>query len=54
MARQDTQVNFRMPEHLLTRFKEETQKERRTQTAQLLLIVEEWLEKREKQSEAKA
>ena len=54
MARNDSQVNFRMPEHLLMRFKEETRKERRSQTTQLLIIVEEWLEKREKQESAKA
>ena len=47
MARQDPQVNVRMPEKTLERFKEETQKDRRTITAQLNMIIEEWLEKRE-------
>ncbi|AZC04839.1 Arc family DNA-binding protein [Acinetobacter nosocomialis] len=46
MARSDPQVNFRLPEHTLERFKEETQKDRRTLTAQLTMIIEEWLVKR--------
>ena len=50
MARNDPQVNIRIPEKTLERFKEETQKERRTVTAQLNMIIEEWLEKREHQS----
>ena len=54
MARQDPQVNFRIPEETLERFKIETVKVRRTQTAQLVLIIEEWLEARAKQNEAKA
>lgn len=54
MARQDPQVNVRIPEKTLERFKEETQKDRRTITAQLNMIIEEWLEKRENQNEAKA
>lgn len=54
MARQDPQVNFRMPEKTLERFKEETQKDRRTITAQLNMIIEEWLEVRAKQESAKA
>lgn len=54
MARQDPQVNFRIPEETLERFKIETVKDRRTQTAQLVLIIEEWLEARAKQNEAKA
>jgi len=48
MARQDPQVNFRIPEETLERFKVETIKDRRTQTAQLVLIIEEWLEARAK------
>jgi hypothetical protein len=54
MARQDPQVNVRIPEKTLERFKEETQKERRTITAQMNMIIEEWLEARAKQNEAKA
>ncbi|HFK9537510.1 Arc family DNA-binding protein [Acinetobacter junii] len=54
MTKSETQVNFRMPENILVRFKAEIQKERRSQTAQLILLVEEWLEKREKQQDAKA
>lgn len=50
MAKSKSQVNFRMPEKTLERFKEETQKDRRTITAQLNMIIEEWLEKREKES----
>lgn len=46
MAKQDPQVNFRIPENTLERFKVETTKDRRTQTAQLVLIIEEWLEVR--------
>lgn len=53
MARQDPQVNFRIPEETLERFKIETVKDRRTQTAQLVLIIEEWLEARTNK-EAKA
>ena len=54
MARQDPQVNFRIPEETLERLKIETVKDRRTQTAQLVLIIEEWLEARAKQNVAKA
>ena len=54
MAKQDPQVNVRIPEKTLERFKEETQKDRRTITAQLNMIIEEWLEKRENQKSAKA
>ena len=54
MARQDPQVNFRIPEEMLERFKTEAVKDRRTQTAQLVMIIEEWLEKRENQKSAKA
>ena len=54
MARQDPQVNVRIPEKTLERFKEETQKDRRTITAQLNMIIEEWLEKRENHKSAKA
>ena len=39
-----------MPEKTLERFKEETQKDRRSITAQLNVIIEEWLDKREKES----
>lgn len=53
MARNDPQVNFRLPEKTLERFKEETYKDRRTLTAQLNMIIEDWLEER-KSKEAKA
>lgn len=52
MARSDPQVNFRLPEQTLERFKEEAQKDRRTLTAQLNMIIEDWLEER-KTKEAK-
>ncbi|QOW46450.1 MULTISPECIES: Arc family DNA-binding protein [Acinetobacter] len=48
MARNDPQVNIRIPEQTLERFKKETQKDRRTITAQVNMIIEEWLEKRAK------
>lgn len=48
MSRQNPQVNIRMPEKTLERFKKETQKDRRTITAQVNMIIEEWLEAREK------
>lgn len=54
MARQDPQVNFRIPKETLERFKIESIKDRRTQTAQLVLIIEEWLEQRAKRENAKA
>jgi hypothetical protein len=38
----------------LGRFKEATQKDRRTITAQLNMIIEEWLDKRAKENETKA
>ena len=53
MARSDPQVNFRLPEQTLERLKEETQKDRRTLTAQLTMIIEEWLDERQSK-EAKA
>ncbi|WP_033134613.1 Arc family DNA-binding protein [Acinetobacter sp. MN12] len=53
MARSDPQVNFRLPENTLERLKEVTLKDRRTLTAQLTMIIEDWLEDR-KTKEAKA
>ena len=53
MARTDTQVNFRLPAKTLERFKEATHEDRRTLTAQLTMIIEEWLDER-KSKEAKA
>ena len=50
MSRYDPQVNVRIPEKTLERFKIETIKDRRTITAQLNMIIEEWLDKREKES----
>ena len=53
MSKKDQQVNFSIHEETLERFKIETVKDRRTQTAQLVLIIEEWLEARANK-EAKA
>lgn len=53
IAKQDPQVNVRIPEKTLERFKIETIKDRRTITAQMNMIIEEWLEARAKQNEAK-
>lgn len=53
MARKDPQINFRLPEKILEQLKEETQKEHRTLTAQLNMIIGDWLEGR-KPKEVKA
>ncbi len=53
MARKDPQINFRLPEQILEQLKEETQKEHRTLTAQLNMIIGDWLEGR-KPKEVKA
>ena len=47
MARNDPQLNFRMPKELLDKLKIEAVKSRRTQTAQLALIIEEWFSQKE-------
>lgn len=49
MARKDPQINIRVPEETLDKLKIETEKERRTLTAQVNLLIEEWLLKRTKQ-----
>ena len=54
MARNDTQVNIRMPHEIVEELKQAAVESRRSMTAQLNMIIEEWLEKRENQNEAKA
>lgn len=49
MARKDPQINIRVPEETLDKLKIETEKEHRTLTAQVNLLIEEWLLKRKKQ-----
>lgn len=47
MARQDPQVNFRIPKDLLDKLKSEAITSRRSQAAQLALIIEEWFNQKE-------
>ncbi|KAF0628405.1 Arc family DNA-binding protein [Acinetobacter baumannii] len=53
MARHDPQMNVRIPENLLNEVKKEAGDQRRTMTAQINLIIEEWLDSK-KQQDAKA
>lgn len=48
MARKDPQINIRVPEDTLDKLKSETEKEHRSLTAQVNLLIEEWLLKRSK------
>ncbi|MFG0587649.1 Arc family DNA-binding protein [Acinetobacter sp. YQ_14] len=43
MARQDRQINIRMPQKLVDELKKDANENRRSVTAQLNFIVEEWL-----------
>lgn len=45
MSRQDRQLNIRMPQKLVDELKKNAEENRRSLTAQLNLIVEEWLKK---------
>lgn len=54
MARHDKQVNFRIAHETLEDLKIEAIKNRRSLTAQLNQIVEEWLKQQHKQENAKA
>lgn len=54
MARGDKQMNFRMPHENVDRLKIQAKKERRSVTAQLNAIVEEWLKNQEQKESAKA
>ncbi|HHP0305471.1 Arc family DNA-binding protein [Acinetobacter baumannii] len=49
MARKDPQINIRVPEETLDKLKIETEKEHRSLTAQVNLLIEEWLLKRSNQ-----
>lgn len=50
MARNDTQVNFRMPHEVVDELKAQAKQERRSVTAQLNIIIEEWLNQKRKES----
>lgn len=52
MARSDKQVNFRMAHENIEGLKKHSTKNRRTITAQLNLIVEEWLKQQEEKQNA--
>lgn len=54
MARNDQQVNVRMPQEIVEELKIQAIKNRRSLTAQLNKIVEEWLKQQHKQENAKA
>ncbi|MBF7685970.1 Arc family DNA-binding protein [Acinetobacter sp. B10A] len=54
MSREHQQVNFRMPHEIVEELKIESKKEKRSVTAQLNAIVEEWLEKQKQKESAKA
>ncbi|ENU56739.1 Arc family DNA-binding protein [Acinetobacter guillouiae] len=51
MARNDTQVNIRMPHELVSELKVEAVKHRRSMTAQLNEIVQEWIGKQKHKGE---
>lgn len=50
VARNDTQVNVRMPHETVGELKACAVESRRTMTAQLNVIVEEWLKQKQQQS----
>ena len=52
MARQDPQVNVRMPQELVDELKIQAIKHRRSMTALLNAIVEEWLIKQKESAKA--
>lgn len=52
MARNDQQVNVRMPHELVDELKIQAIKHRRSMTAQLNAIVEEWLKKQNESAKA--
>lgn len=43
MARQDKQINFRIPHKLVEELKQNAELNKRSMTAQLNFIIEEWL-----------
>lgn len=52
MARQDPQVNFRITEEILDGLKDAAKSNRRSVTAQLNLIIEEWLKNQKESAKA--
>lgn len=52
MARNDQQVNVRMPQELVDVLKIQAVKNRRSMTAQLNAIVEEWLKQNQESAKA--
>ena len=54
MARNDQQVNFRMPHELVEELKTYAKQERRSVTAQLNAIVESWVNSQKAKESAKA
>lgn len=52
MARNDTQVNVRMPHEIVDELKNSAAKNRRSMTAQLNVIVEEWLKQNQESAKA--
>ena len=54
MARNDPQVNVRMPPEIVDELKIQATKNRRSLTAQLNQIVDEWLKEQKQQESAKA
>lgn len=54
MARNDTQVNVRMPHEIVDELKARAAESRRSMTAQLNVIIEEWLRNQKTQESAKA
>ena len=54
MARNDQQVNVRMPQEIVEELKIQAIKNRRSLTAQLNKIVEDWLREQKQQESAKA
>jgi len=50
MSRQDRQLNIRIPHKLVDRLKKNAEENKRSMTAQLNLIIEEWLRQQSKVS----
>ena len=52
MARNDTQVNIRMPHEIVEELKQAAVESRRSMTAQLNVIIEEWLKNQKENAKA--
>lgn len=52
MARNDTQVNVRMPHEIVGELKQAAVNNRRSMTAQLNIIIEEWLKNQNENAKA--